>query len=293
MPAAAASGRHIFSVDVEEHFQVRAFEGVATRDRWESYPSRLAASVDTILELLDRRGALGTFFTLGWVARHRPQVVRSIVHAGHEIASHGYHHRRVTELTPEEFREDVRAAKSELESIAGRAVLGFRAPNFSIVPGSEWALDILIEEGHRYDSSRFPVWRPGYGSPGTPRIPYIVKCPAGELLELPLATARVLGVTIPAAGGNYLRQLPFGVIRRAFAQASAMGIPAMFYIHPWEVDPQQPRLPVGPITRIRHYRGLSTTLSSLDRLLSTFQFTSVASAYPCLTQEHRPFGGVC
>jgi polysaccharide deacetylase family protein (PEP-CTERM system associated) len=274
-PRAAAPPAHIFSVDVEEYFQVRALEGVVARERWEHYPSRVEASVDAILELLERRRATGTFFTLGWI--------RAIAAAGHEIASHGYGHRRVPEMTPTEFRDDVRSARAELEDLTGRPVLGYRAPNFSIVPGTEWALDILIEEGHRYDSSRFPVHRRGYGSPDTPRRPHLLQRAAGSILELPLATTTLLGVALPAAGGNYLRQLPYGLIRRAFREAAAAGTPGMFYIHPWEVDPGQPILPVGPLTRIRHYRGLNGTLAAMDRLLSEFPFTSVAAAYPWLT----------
>jgi polysaccharide deacetylase family protein (PEP-CTERM system associated) len=280
---AAAPPAHIFSVDVEEYFQVRALEGVVARERWTHYPSRVEASIAAILELLERRRATGTFFTLGWIARHRPEVVRAIAAAGHEIASHGYGHRRVPEMTASEFREDVRSARAELEDLTGRPVLGYRAPNFSIVPGTEWALDILIEEGHRYDSSRFPVHRRGYGSPDTPRRPHMVRRAAGSILELPLATTTVLGIALPAAGGNYLRQLPYGLIRRAFREATEAGIPGMFYIHPWEVDPGQPTLPVGPLTRIRHYRGLGRTMAAMDRLLAEFPFTSVAAAYPWLS----------
>ncbi len=283
---------HIVSVDVEEYFQVRVFEGVVAREQWESYPTRVGASVQTILELFERRGARGTFFTLGWIARHRPEVVRSIVSAGHEVASHGYWHRSVPTLSPAEFREDVRAAKAELEDVSGRCVTGFRAPNFSVGPGCEWALDVLVEEGYRYDSSCFPAHLPGWTTPAMPRVPHVIRCAAGDLLELPLSTTRLLGVTVPAAGGNYLRQLPFALIRRAFQEATAAGIPGMFYIHPWEVDPGQPRLPVGPISRIRHYRGLDRTLGAMDRLLSEFSFTSVASAFPALaTVGHRAEGG--
>lgn len=285
-------GVHVFSVDVEEYFQVRALEGVVSQSRWGSYEARIGPAIDAILGLLARRSATGTFFTLGWIARHRPEVVRAIAAAGHEIASHGYWHRRVPAMEPAEFREDVRMAKAELEDLTGQAVVGFRAPNFSIVPGCEWAFDILVEEGHRYDSSRFPVRRPGYGTPGSPRVPHTLRCRAGDLLELPPATTKAFGMTIPAAGGNYLRQLPYALIRRAFREAAQADVPGMFYIHPWEVDPDQPRLPVGPVNRVRHYRGLGGTLAAMDRLLSEFRFTSVAAAFPSYTAAGGPAIGV-
>jgi polysaccharide deacetylase family protein (PEP-CTERM system associated) len=275
----------LFSVDVEEYFQVTALEHVAPRDRWPTFPARVEASVHAILELLDRRSARGTFFTLGWIAKHRPDVVRAIADAGHEIASHGYWHQRVTTLTPEEFREDVRTAKDELEQLVGRRVLGYRAPSFSITPRNEWALDVLAEQGYRYDSSRFPIRRPDYGSPNVPRVPHTVRTQSGELLEIPLATTLLLGAPFPAAGGGYLRQFPFSLIRRAFRESAAAGVPAMFYVHPWEVDPGQPRLPVSLITRVRHYRGLARTLPLMDRLLAEFPFTSVDAAFPDLVAE--------
>jgi polysaccharide deacetylase family protein (PEP-CTERM system associated) len=188
----------------------------------------------------------------------------------------------VPTLSRDEFREDVRASKDELEQLTGRPVLGFRAPSFSIIPGVEWALEVLAEEGYRYDSSRFPIRRPGYGSPDVPRVPHTVHTPAGDLLEIPLATTALLGTPFPAAGGGYLRQFPVALTRRAFREASAAGVPAMFYIHPWEVDPGQPRLPVSALTRVRHYRGLARTLPLMDRLLAEFPFTSVDAAFPHL-----------
>ena len=275
----------LFSVDVEEYFQVNAMERVAPRDTWHSYPARLDASVRAILDMLDRRDARGTFFTLGWIAKHRPDTVRAIADAGHEIASHGYWHRKVTTLSPDEFREDVRTSKDELEQLTGRRVLCFRAPSFSIIRASEWALDVLVEEGYRYDSSRFPIRRPDYGSPHVPRVPHTVKCASGELLEIPLATTQLFGTPFPAAGGGYLRQFPFSLIRRAFKESAAAGVPAMFYVHPWEVDPDQPRLPVSLITRVRHYRGLARMLPLMDRLLAEIPFTSVDAAFPNLVAE--------
>ncbi len=267
---------HLFSVDVEEHFQVSAFDGVLSRDAWDAQPTRVESNTDRLLELLDRHHAHGTFFILGWVAERHPSLVRRIAAQGHEIASHGWWHRRVTRMSPEEFREDIRRSKAVLEEISGSTVAGFRAPSFSIVPGGEWAFDLLLEEGYTYDSSLFPIRRPDYGYPSAPPMPHQLNRAEGSLLEIPLATATLLGLRLPAAGGGYLRQLPLGLIKRGFDQAADRGQPGMFYIHPWEIDPDQPRLPVGWITRRRHYGGLKKTMSRLERLLSEFRFTSVS-----------------
>jgi polysaccharide deacetylase family protein (PEP-CTERM system associated) len=269
---------HFFTVDVEEHFQVSAFDRIVARDDWPRLTGRLDHSIPLLLEHLDTAGARGTFFVLGWVARHRPAIVRRIAAAGHEIASHGFWHQRVHTLSPAQFREDVRSAKAELENLVGDAVQGYRAPSFSIVPGGEWAFDVLLEEGYRYDSSVFPIRRRGYGYPGAPRDPYAIARPSGTLLEFPLATAALAGAVVPAAGGGYLRHFPFWLIQRAFAQAGARGRPATFYVHPWEIDPRQPRLDVGLLTRIRHYHGLSRTLDRIDALLSRFRFTAIGPA---------------
>jgi polysaccharide deacetylase family protein (PEP-CTERM system associated) len=279
---------HFFTVDVEEYFQVKALESIVSRDEWLTRPSRVARSVDALLATLDRHGARGTFFTLGWVARHRPQVVRSIVDAGHEIASHGFFHERVTALRPETFREDIRSSKRALEDVCGTEVLGYRAPSFSIVPGYEWAFDALIEEGYRYDSSLFPIRRRGYGYPSAPRVPHLIHREAGELAEFPLATTRFLNVSVPAAGGGYLRQFPLSVIQRAFREASERRESATFYIHPWEIDPAQPRLAVSHLNRIRHYRGLDSALGRIERLLQEFRFDTISSHLPILAPNGVP-----
>lgn len=271
-----ATVEHIFTVDVEEYFHVAAFESVVSRKDWSSYPSRINGSVDLLLDLLARHGATATFFTLGWVADHHPRVVRRIAQAGHEIASHGYWHRRVDTLAPEEFRQDVRASKVVLEDVCGSPITGFRAPNFSIRPGCEWAFDILLEEGFLYDSSLFPIRRPGYGYRAAPVVPHLLHRASGALCELPLATTSWHGARIPAAGGAYLRHFPFGVIRRCLREHTDSGIPATFYVHPWELDPDQPRLPVGWLTRTRHYGGLTHTRPRLEQLLAEFRFTSAA-----------------
>jgi polysaccharide deacetylase family protein (PEP-CTERM system associated) len=268
---------HFFTVDVEEYFHANAFDRVISRQTWSAWPRRLDRTLPRLLALLEEHGTHGTFFVLGWVAEQMPQLVRQIADAGHEVACHGHWHRRVPTLTPDEFREDIRTAKVTLEQVTGRPVLGFRAPSFSILRGYEWTFDVLIDEGFTYDSSLFPVWRRGYGYPGSPRWPHVIQRPAGRLAEFPLATTRFVGVTLPAAGGGYLRHFPFGLIRRAFREASARGMPATFYTHPWEIDVTQPRVQVSLLTRARHYRGLSQTLPRIERLLSEFPFTTIAS----------------
>lgn len=280
-----AQVQHIFTVDVEEYFHVGAFESVVSRKDWNSFPSRIDASIDLLLDLLARHGATGTFFTLGWIADHHPRVVRRIAQAGHEIASHGYWHRRVDSLAPEEFRQDVRASRAVLEDVCGTRVSGFRAPNFSIRPGCEWAFDVLLEEGYRYDSSLFPIRRPGYGYRAAPIVPHLIHRTSGSLCELPLATTALYGARIPAAGGAYLRHFPFGIIRRCLQEHSESGIPATFYLHPWELDPDQPRLPVNWITKGRHYGGLTRTLPRLEQLLAEFPFVSAAR---CLKLPNLP-----
>jgi polysaccharide deacetylase family protein (PEP-CTERM system associated) len=281
-------------VDVEDYFQVNAFEGLVDRAKWGEYPSRVERNVEVILELLARHHAHGTFFTLGWIAERYPALVRRVHDAGHEIASHGYWHRMVTSLSPEAFREDVRKSKARLEDVIGQPCLGFRAPSFSICPGTEWALEILVEEGFRYDSSIFPISRPDYGYPMAPPFPVVLHTGSGELLELPLATTLFAGLRLPAAGGGYLRHFPFRLMTEAFSQWGELGVSAVMYTHPWELDPSQPRLPCSLLTRVRHYRNLGRTLPRLDVLLEKFRFTSVALRYqdlvrgPSATQVSEP-----
>ena len=270
----AETSRHVFSVDVEEYFQVGAFEGVIDRGAWDGLAPRLAEPILVLLDLLARFGARGTFFTLGWIATRYPEVVRRIADAGHEVASHGWSHRRVTTLSPADFRDEVRRSKAVLEDLVGRPVFGYRAPNFSIGPENDWAFDVLIEEGYRYDSSVFPVRRPDYGDTDAPTEPYVIQRRNGTLVELPLATTTLFGVRMPAAGGAYLRHFPFALIRRAFREHESKRTPGMFYIHPWELDPDQPRVPVPAVTRLRHYGGLHRTRGRIERLLSEFRFTS-------------------
>lgn len=266
---------HLFTVDVEEYFQVSAFAKHVARPDWETLPSRVEHGTRTILGELDRCAVFGTFFVLGWVAERNPSLIRAIADAGHEIASHGYWHRRLSEMSKEAFREDVRRSKAILEDLTGRPVHGHRAPSFSIVPGCEWAFDVLVEEGYAYDSSLFPIQRADYGYPNAHPRPHLIRRAGGELLELPMATVSLAGLRLPAAGGAYLRLLPFSLIRQAFLEHGRDGQPGVFYLHPWELDPDQPRMSVPPLTRLRHYGGISKTLAKLRRLLSEFSFTSI------------------
>ena len=274
-PSTAAAIRHHFTVDVEEYYQVSALSAVAPRARWSGYESRVERSTMQLLALLGRHEARATFFVLGCVAHRLPRLVREIAGAEHEVASHGWGHRKVTDLTPEEFRGSVRRSKQCLEDISGIEVQGYRAPSFSIVRGREWALDVLIEEGYRYDSSLFPIRRPGYGYAGSPRDHHWVSRPAGNIAEFPPATLEKATLRIPAAGGAYLRLLPLRLIQSAFRQAEQRHVPATFYIHPWELDPDQPRFPVSRATRIRHYGGLARTARRIERLLEEFEFDTI------------------
>jgi polysaccharide deacetylase family protein (PEP-CTERM system associated) len=252
------------------------------RSQWESLESRVVANTTRLLDLLAETDQSGTFFVLGWVAERAPELVRAINARGHEVASHGWDHRRVTDETPDEFRLSVRRSKEVLEQIIGKPVIGYRAPSFSIVPGREWALDILVEEGYVYDSSLFPIRRPGYGYAAAKREPHWLQRESGRLAELPPATLRRFGVNLPAAGGAYLRLLPTTLIRSAVRDAEARGVPAMLYIHPWELDPEQPRVPVSLATRIRHYGGLHRTVPRLRKLFNEFRFRAVSESLPAL-----------
>jgi polysaccharide deacetylase family protein (PEP-CTERM system associated) len=264
--------KHFFTVDVEEYFQVTALAPWAPVQRWESFESRVEGPIDQLLELMARNDARGTFFTVGWVAERQPEMVKRIAAAGHELASHTYDHVRITEQTPAAFRESLRRTKGILEGITGEEVIGFRAPSFSIVRGTEWAFDVLIEEGHLYDSSLFPVSRRGYGYEDGEQDAHWITGPAGRIREYPPATLRALGLSLPAAGGAYFRLLPPGLVHLALKSAERRGAPATFYIHPWEWDPGQPRVDVPLLTRIRHYGGQHRVLRRLERILGLWEW---------------------
>jgi polysaccharide deacetylase family protein (PEP-CTERM system associated) len=266
------------SVDVEDYFQVSAFEGAISRDRWASFESRVVSNTERVLATLDRSGTRATFFVLGWVAERHPALIKRIADRGHEIASHGYDHRLVFDLTPEEFRADLGRARVAIEAAAGVRVRGYRAPSYSITARSLWALDVLIEEGYAYDASIFPIYHDRYGLPSAPRHIHTITRSAGTLWEVPGSTTRVSGMNLPIAGGGYFRLLPYGWTRLGIARVNRLERqPVVFYIHPWELDPDQPRLPVSPLTRLRHYRNLTETVPRLERLLREFRFDSIGA----------------
>ncbi len=279
------------TIDVEDYFHVSVFDGVVPRHAWNTLQSRVERNTDRLLELLAEYDVRATFFVLGWVAERQPALVARIVAGGHEVASHGYGHRLVFDQTPVAFREDVRRAKSLLEQAAGVAVNGYRAPSYSIVPRSLWALDVLIEEGHTYDASIFPIRHDRYGIPVSARHPYVIDRPHGRLIEVPASTAEVYGTNLPIAGGGYFRLLPYAWTRWGIRRVNeAEKRPAIFYLHPWEIDPDQPRLPAGMLSRVRHYRNLDQTESRLRLLLKDFAWGSLRSILPCFSNQAVPHG---
>ena len=271
---ANVSIKNVISVDVEDYFHAESFSGVVDRGRWDSYSSRVEPNTLQILKLLAERQIHGTFFIVGWVAEKFPRLIREIVAGGHELACHSYWHRLIYKLDPREFREDTHRAKSVLEQISGQAVYGYRAPTYSIVTRSLWALDILAELGFTYDSSIFPIHHDRYGIPEAPRAPFRIVTTAGPLMEYPITTFRLRGHNMPVAGGGYLRLLPEWYTRIGVRRAQKEGLPIIVYIHPWEIDPHQPRLPGSFSSRLRHYTNLSKTYDRLSHLLDAGTFTS-------------------
>ncbi len=261
------------TIDVEEYFHVSVFDGIVPRHRWDALEGRVERNTDKILEIFADGGVRATFFVLGWVAERYPGLVRRIARAGHEIASHGYGHRLVYDLTRHAFREDLRRSKGTLESKSVGPVVGYRAPSYSIVPRSLWALDILIEEGFEYDASIFPIHHDRYGIPTSPRHPYLVERSHGRLIEVPGSTVRMGLLNLPVGGGGYFRLLPYGYTQYGMSRLNETeGKPAVFYLHPWEIDPGQPRLPTSLLGRFRHYRNLDKTEDRLRRLVKEFKF---------------------
>jgi polysaccharide deacetylase family protein (PEP-CTERM system associated) len=264
------------SVDVEEHFQVEAFADRISPAMWSAFPSRVVQNTQRVLDLLASSGRKATFFILGYVAERSPDLVRCIVEAGHEVACHGYWHKRVNTMTPEQFRDDIRRSKAAVESAAGVKVTGYRAPTFSLTRESLWALEILAEEGFHYDSSVFPVRHDFYGVPDAPRVVYRWQCNEGrELYEIPPLTLRFLGFNLAAGGGGYLRILPMWFTRWAMRQAQRERRPAVIYFHPWELDPTQPRLPGSWKSRFRHYRNLEKMEARLRTLMQDRTFVTM------------------
>lgn len=271
------------SFDVEDYFQVQALAEVCDRAEWDKFERRVGYSTNLILDLLAKTKTRATFFTLGWIAEREPQLVRRIVAEGHELASHGDAHHRVDRQTPDQFRSDIRRAKRILEDIGGRSIAGYRAATFSVGPTTPWAFQILEEEGYRYSSSIYPVAHDNYSNPDAPRFAFR---PQGtsRFWECPISTVRVAGRNIPCGGGGYFRFAPYAIFRRAIAHINTgERQPAIFYLHPWEVDPGQPRFSGLKLkSRVRHYLNLSRTLPRLERLLRDFRWDRIDQVFAIL-----------
>jgi polysaccharide deacetylase family protein (PEP-CTERM system associated) len=259
------------TIDVEDYFQVSAFAPHIDRADWDNRECRVERNVHRILDMLDRHNTKATFFTLGWVAQRYPQLVKEIVHRGHELASHGYGHERASDLTEEAFLEDIHSAKVLLEDLAGLEVRGYRAPSFSIGTGNLWAFDCLANTGHRYSSSIYPIAHDHYGMPDSPRFVYEVR---PGLLEVPITTLRAFGRNFPSSGGGYFRLLPYALSRWMLQRVNSTDRqPGIFYFHPWEIDALQPRIPgIGAKTRFRHYVNIDRVEARLNQLLADFRW---------------------
>lgn len=261
-------------MDVEDYFHAESFSEVVDRANWDSHSSRVEANTRRLLELLAELDIHGTFFILGWVADRFPGLVREIAACGHELGCHSYWHRLIYKLDPTEFREDTHRAKSVIEDISGQAVYGYRAPTYSVIDRSVWALEILTELGFSYDSSIFPIRHDRYGMPDAPRAPFRFQTPSGPMTEFPITTFRVAGHNLPVGGGGYLRLLPRVYTRLGLQRVQREGLPVVIYIHPWEIDPEQPRLAGRLSSRLRHYTNLSQTLERFRSVLQTGTYTS-------------------
>ncbi|MBI5643623.1 MAG: DUF3473 domain-containing protein [Deltaproteobacteria bacterium] len=268
------------TIDVEDYFMVSGFAEIVKYDDWPLFESRIERNTHRILDLFDEHGVQATFFVLGWVAEHYPGLVAEISRRGHELASHSYRHRLAYGLSKREFREDTRASKRILEDISGKVVLGYRAPSYSVTNESLWVLEVLVEEGFSYDSSIFPIRHDRYGIPGFKRFPGKIKNDSGEILEVPLSTVRLLGNNIPIAGGGYLRLFPVSFIEwgiRSLNDREAH--PAIVYLHPWELDPGQPKINGSRLSVFRHNLNMRKTYAKLNRLLESFRFGPIREVF--------------
>lgn len=271
--------RNAMTIDVEDYFQVSAFAPHIARDSWDSQPCRIERNIERILALLAAHDTHATFFTLGWIAERYPQLVRAIVDQGHELASHGYGHQRASDLSREQFHDDITRAKGLLEDIGGVAVRGYRAPSFSIGSRNLWALDTLRDAGHIYSSSIYPIAHDHYGMPEAPRFAFHPLNDA--MLEFPPSTVQLFGRNLPAAGGGYFRLMPYALSRWLMRRVNqADGQPCMFYFHPWELDPEQPRqVGISAKTRFRHYVNLNRMEGRIAHLLRDFEWGRVDQVF--------------
>lgn len=279
MRSKSAAPMNCLSFDIEEHFQVSAFASPIRRRHWHEFESRVERNTMKILDCLSAKNVKATFFILGWVAERHLGLVRAIEAEGHEIASHGYAHELLTAQSQALFREDVRKAKHILEDSVGKEVVGYRAPSFTITSETQWALSILVEEGYLYDSSIFPVIHDRYGVPGASPWSYQIQTASGPLQEIPPSTFAMPGFRIPVAGGGYFRLFPYPFLRWMLKQVEATGHPLVMYLHPWELDPQQPLMNGSTVSRFRHYLNLDKTESRLMTLLTDFKFGQIREVF--------------
>ncbi|NOZ38314.1 MAG: DUF3473 domain-containing protein [Gammaproteobacteria bacterium] len=268
--------QNALTIDVEDYFQVSAFANSVGQHEWDNHSLRVEQNTHKLLDLFDEYQIKATFFVLGWVADRARNLILEIAQRGHEIACHGYSHQLVYNQSPEVFQEETVRAKSILEEIVQQPVRGYRAASYSITNRSLWALDILAEAGFDYDSSIFPVRHDRYGIPDSPEFPYVLDTPAGhKLVEFPLSTAKIMGYRLPIAGGGYFRLYPYWLSRAGLRQINNRQKPFIFYLHPWEIDPEQPRISASWLSRFRHYNNLDKCETRLHKLASDFQFTTV------------------
>ena len=269
--------KNAMTVDVEDYFHVAAFEKSINPKDWSTYESRVQRNTTRLLDLFNQNDIKATFFILGWVAQRDPQLVTAIAKQGHEIACHGYSHQLIYKQTPEVFWEETHKAKRILEEIIQRPVKGYRAASYSITKSSKWAIDILIDLGFEYDSSIFPVHHDKYGMPGTPRFPYLLTTESGKsIVEYPISTINLFKYIMPMAGGGYFRLYPYWLSKYGFNRICNNGNPFVFYLHPWEIDPKQPRIPTSLLSKFRHYNNLDKTETRLQKLMNDFQFTTMS-----------------
>lgn len=273
------------TIDLEDWYQVANLEHLISFSSWRNCEDRLTASADRVMELLRRFGVRATFFVLGWNAERHPELLRRIADDGHELGTHGYSHRLIYAQSQDEFREELKRSIAAIENVTGTPVRGHRAASFSITPQSRWAFETLAECGIEYDSSVFPISHSRYGMPDAPSLPHVIDCEGRRLLEFPISTVRALGRNLPFAGGGYFRFLPAIFVEMCIRAMNCRGIPVMFYIHPWELDSEQPRMKLSAKSSLRCYHNIEKTESKLERLLCAFKFSSAMDVIKSLDKE--------